>query len=198
MAKRRKEQTGFDAWQPDLFGGAHKERGEGKSREEQMRFARQEMRDTGSRSLFELFDDGSKPKRRNPAGGSLAMLGVAALAGWWWLQRRPEASKVPPPAIPSGADPNTGQYGQQTGQGYPPSTPTRSNYVINPVITDASTRVCSAPVLQMQAQHPAPSTTREGAGQGGPTGAWVYRDVVLPACTAPVGNGRGGWGNGGH
>ena len=61
---RRKEQSGFDAWQPDLFGGRGKERGEGRTRSEQMGFARSEMRDTGSPSLFESIFGAPPAKRR--------------------------------------------------------------------------------------------------------------------------------------
>src|SRR5215831_4845077 len=67
----------------------------------------------------------------NP-GPPLAVLGVAALAGLWMLRRRPPPLATP--AIPSGADPRTGQYGQQTGQGYPPFYPVRTDYLINPII----------------------------------------------------------------
>jgi hypothetical protein len=194
MPRKRKEQTGFDAWQPDLFGGRGKERGEGKTREDELRMARAEMRDTGSHSLFD-FLGGDEPKRKNPAGG-LALLGVAGLAAWWLVRNQPP--KPSPPAIPSGADPRTGQYGQQTGQGYPPTYLPRTAYLLNPLIARQSTQVCAAPVRQLQPQHTAPMTTREGAGQAGPTGAWVYTPVTLPVPCGPIGNGKGGWGNGGR
>lgn len=138
-------------------------------------------------------------RRQNPNEGSgLVVLGAAALAGWWFLQQRQPSTKISAPAIPSGADPRTGQYGQQTGQGYPPMTPVRANYLLNPLNAARSTQVCSAQVLQMQAQHAAQPTTREGAGQAGPTGAWVYTTVTLPVKPCKTGNGAGGWGNGGH
>jgi hypothetical protein len=77
----KRDKRGFDAYTPDLFGGAHKERGEGTSKAEQMEFARQEMRDTGSHSLFDLLDE---PKRKNPgdrvSGLTLGVLALAAVA----------------------------------------------------------------------------------------------------------------------
>lgn len=51
--RRAQQPTGFDASQPDLFGGAGIERGEGTTRAQQLGFARQEMFDFGAPSLFE-------------------------------------------------------------------------------------------------------------------------------------------------
>jgi hypothetical protein len=112
----RKDRRGFDAYTPDLFGGAHRERGEGRTRAEQMELARQEMRDTGSRSMFELFDDDKSKKREksNPSGRDglllLALAAVAAYALSHW-QHGAGASPGglpsvghPPPPPPQGFD----------------------------------------------------------------------------------------------
>jgi hypothetical protein len=65
---RKKKRRGAGEWQPDLFGGRGIERPDafapGLSRAEQLELAREEMRATGSRDLFDFMAD--QPPRRNP------------------------------------------------------------------------------------------------------------------------------------
>jgi hypothetical protein len=51
---RRTAARAVDAYAPDLFGGAHRVRPEARNHAEEMRYARAEMRDTASVSLFDL------------------------------------------------------------------------------------------------------------------------------------------------
>jgi hypothetical protein len=57
--RKKKRPTGGD-WQPDLFGGRGIERREGLTRAEQLELAREEMRQTGQRDLFDAIAE------RNP------------------------------------------------------------------------------------------------------------------------------------
>lgn len=89
-ARRRKRRTSSGGqWQPDLFGGRGIQRTEGLTRAEQLELARQEMRDTGSRDLFDavaeqrgLFNPSTRGftvSVRAGAGSSRGSLGRTAL-----------------------------------------------------------------------------------------------------------------------